>query len=70
MRGQADPFLKLVEDRKLQAIHIASSITYGSNEDDASASRCLSQMQLSEDQTKESFVSEIMNNLCIAAVRK
>lgn len=60
--------MKLIEDRKLQAIHTASSITYGSKEDDASAAGSLSQVKPTEDQTRELFVSEIMKSLSISAV--
>lgn len=36
---------------------------YGSKEDDASALKSLSQIQLSEDQTRESFANEIVKSL-------
>lgn len=60
--------MKLVEDQKLQAIHTESSISYGSKEDDASASGLFLQVKPTEDQTKESFVSEIMKSESISAV--
>ncbi|XP_031399290.1 protein SEMI-ROLLED LEAF 2 isoform X2 [Punica granatum] len=61
-----DPFLELVEDRKLQAVNNESKHhmdAYGSKEDDASALKSLAQIQLSEDQTRESFASEIVKTL-------
>lgn len=66
MENQADPFLELVEDRKLQAVNGGSkqhTNAYGSKEDDDSASNSLSQIQLSENQTRESFASEIVKSL-------
>ncbi|KAF8043985.1 hypothetical protein BT93_A2076 [Corymbia citriodora subsp. variegata] len=62
----ADPFLKLVEDRKLQAVDTGSrhqTNVYGSTEDDAAALKSLSHIQFSEDQTRESSASVILKTL-------
>ncbi|XP_022152010.1 uncharacterized protein LOC111019828 isoform X3 [Momordica charantia] len=62
----ADPFLHLVEDCKLQAVTIQSdkmTSPYGSNEDDDLASKSLSEVEITDDQTRESFVSEIVKSL-------
>ncbi|XP_038904576.1 protein SEMI-ROLLED LEAF 2 isoform X2 [Benincasa hispida] len=62
----ADPFLQLVEDCKLQAVTIQSDIRtslYGSKEDDDLASKFLSEEEITEDQTRESFVTEIIKSL-------
>ncbi|KAK4800064.1 hypothetical protein SAY86_025429 [Trapa natans] len=62
----ADPFLELIEDRKLHAVNFGSEHqmnAYGSKEDDASALRSLSQIQLSGDQTRDSFANEIVKSL-------
>lgn len=58
-----DPFLCLVGDSKLQAVNKTSTITFGSKEDDNSASRYLSEITITEDQTKEAFASEIVKSL-------
>ncbi|KAI3446472.1 hypothetical protein Pfo_003137 [Paulownia fortunei] len=61
-----DPFLCLVEDSKLQIIDTGSGhqkIIYGSKEDDISALNCLSEININDDQTKESLVSVIIKNL-------
>ncbi|CAL9753850.1 unnamed protein product [Musa acuminata subsp. burmannicoides] len=61
-----DPFLRLVEDGKLQAVNTASnnfSIAYGSQEDDNNALESLQAVELTESQSKESIVSLIMNSL-------
>ncbi|XP_052176294.1 protein SEMI-ROLLED LEAF 2 isoform X2 [Diospyros lotus] len=61
-----DPFLCLVEDCKLQAIdtefHHPKNI-YGSKEDDSSASKSLQDIEITEDQTKESLASVIVTCL-------
>lgn len=61
-----DPFLHLVEDSKLQASDSSSvhgKITYGSNEDDSSAQKCLSQINITEEQSMESMISLILKSL-------
>ncbi|KAL8459913.1 hypothetical protein ACS0TY_031715 [Phlomoides rotata] len=60
-----DPFLCLVEDSKLQISDagLGQNTTYGSKEDDASALKCLSEIEIREDQTKESLASVIVKNL-------
>lgn len=60
---QFDPFLCLVGDSKLQAVKKNTSIKFGSKEDDNSASRYLSEIIITEDQTRESFASEILKSL-------
>lgn len=62
----ADPFLKLVEDRKLQAVDTGSRHqmnVYGSTEDDAAALKSLSHIQFTEDQRRESCASVILKTL-------
>ncbi|KAI6696769.1 hypothetical protein NL676_016888 [Syzygium grande] len=62
----ADPFLKLVEDRKLQAVGTGSghqTNVYGSTEDDAAALKSLSHIQFTEDQTREYCASVILKTL-------
>lgn len=64
--NQADPFLKLVEDRKLQAVGTGSghqTNVYGSTEDDAAALKSLSHIQFTEDQTREYCASVILKTL-------
>lgn len=64
--NQADPFLELVGDRKLQVLDRGTehhTNAYGSKEDDDSALKSLSLIQLSENQTRESFASEIVKSL-------
>nr|XP_029118121.1 uncharacterized protein LOC114912641 [Elaeis guineensis] len=61
-----DPFLQLVEDSKLQAVNTTSDHlvkVYGSKEDDNSALISLSAVELTENQSKESMVSVILNSL-------
>ncbi|KAG7958714.1 hypothetical protein I3843_10G031900 [Carya illinoinensis] len=61
-----DPFLHVVEDCKLQAVKTGSdhpANIYGSKEDDNSASKYLSEKEITEDQTREFFVSEILKSL-------
>ncbi|GMY18926.1 protein EFR3 homolog B [Fagus crenata] len=65
-RAKVDPFLRLVEDCKLQAVKTGShhpSNVYGSKEDDGSASKSLSEIEITQDQTRESFASEIVKSL-------
>ncbi|KAK7404490.1 hypothetical protein VNO78_05421 [Psophocarpus tetragonolobus] len=53
-----DPFLELVDDVRLQAVYIESEkITYGSQEDDASAMKSLSAIKLDDKQLKETVIS-------------
>ncbi|KAL6530459.1 hypothetical protein OROMI_028348 [Orobanche minor] len=63
--SKVDPFLCLIEDSKLQLNEKGSGhqISYGSEEDDRSALRCLLDITINEDQTRESLVSVIINNL-------
>ncbi|XP_051142897.1 protein SEMI-ROLLED LEAF 2-like isoform X2 [Andrographis paniculata] len=61
-----DPFLCLVGDSKLQISETKSGnpkMVYGSTEDDSSALKCLSEIELSEDETKEALVSVVVKNL-------
>nr|XP_009789122.1 PREDICTED: protein EFR3 homolog B isoform X2 [Nicotiana sylvestris] len=61
-----DPFLHLVEDCKLQAADSSSGygkVIYGSKEDDSSAQKCLSQINITEEQSTESLVSLILKSL-------
>ncbi|XP_073306164.1 protein SEMI-ROLLED LEAF 2-like isoform X1 [Primulina huaijiensis] len=63
-----DPFLCLVEDSKLKITEAGlghQEFVYGSKEDDSSALSCLSEIKLTEDQTRESLVSIIIQNLGI-----
>lgn len=62
---QVDPFLCLVEDSKLQISETGEhqKITYGSQEDDSSALKCLSEIKINKEQTTESLVSVIIKNL-------
>ncbi|OMO71295.1 Armadillo-type [Corchorus capsularis] len=60
-----DPFLRLVEDRKLQAVNTGSDqpTVYGSKEDDNLALKALSQLQIAPEQRREALVSEIVKCL-------
>lgn len=61
-----DPFLCLVGDCKLQAVATTSmlgKIEYGSEEDNISATKCLSDMEITDDQTREHVVSLILKSL-------
>ncbi|XP_062221798.1 protein SEMI-ROLLED LEAF 2-like isoform X3 [Phragmites australis] len=61
-----DPFLRLVEDHRLQALDRAAepcSKVYGSKEDDDLALKSLSNIEMNEDQSKETSVSLILNSL-------
>lgn len=63
--SQVDPFLCLIEDSKLQTIEVGGhkKVMYGSQEDDVSAQKCLSEIKLNEEQTTESLVSAIIKHL-------
>lgn len=54
-----------MEDSKLQISDkgLEQITTYGSKEDDASAQKCLSDIEIHEDQTKESLATVIVKNL-------
>ncbi|TQD89872.1 hypothetical protein C1H46_024574 [Malus baccata] len=61
-----DPFLHLVEDRKLQAVKTGPNHPrhlYGSEEDDNMALKSLSEINITEEQTKEFFASEVVKSL-------
>ncbi|KAL5743993.1 hypothetical protein ACOSP7_026855 [Xanthoceras sorbifolium] len=61
-----DPFLRLVEDKKLQAVNSGSGQpknAFGSKEDDNLALKFLSEIVITEDQTRESFASDIVKSL-------
>ncbi|KAL0334302.1 UNVERIFIED_CONTAM: protein SEMI-ROLLED LEAF 2 [Sesamum angustifolium] len=55
-----DPYLTLAEDCKLEISSRAGHVAYGSKEDDSSAMKCLSEIKLTEDQTREYLVSLIV----------
>ncbi|PON91725.1 Armadillo-type fold containing protein [Trema orientale] len=59
-----DPFLHLVEDHKLQAVNSGSKAnTYGSKEDDSLALKSLSEIEITEEQTREYFAPEILKSM-------
>ncbi|KAL6635235.1 hypothetical protein ACP70R_027906 [Stipagrostis hirtigluma subsp. patula] len=61
-----DPYLRLVEDSRLQALDRAAEPSlriYGSKEDDDLALKSLSNIEMNEDQSKETSVSLILNSL-------
>ncbi|KAM1401746.1 hypothetical protein ACFX1X_028901 [Malus domestica] len=61
-----DPFLRLVDDHKLQAVISGPDQVrkvYGSKEDDENALRSLSAIEKSENQSKESFATMIVQTL-------
>ncbi|KAL9270752.1 SEMI-ROLLED LEAF 2-like protein [Drosera capensis] len=60
-----DPFLCLVGDSKLQATRKKSdsSIAFGSKEDDSFALKFFSGIEITGDQTRESYVSAILKSL-------
>ncbi|KAL9411821.1 hypothetical protein AB3S75_045426 [Citrus x aurantiifolia] len=63
---KVDPFLHLFEDKKLRAIHTGSDlpkIIFGSKEDDDLALKFLSEIENTDDQTRESLTSEILKSL-------
>jgi protein EFR3 len=59
-----DPFLYLLEDKKLQAVKSAPGMGphYGSEEDESNALRSLSAVELTESQSIESMASIIVNS--------
>ncbi|XP_051125298.1 protein SEMI-ROLLED LEAF 2-like [Andrographis paniculata] len=64
----ADPFLRLVDDCRLQALHneiVADDVVkvFSSKEDDEDALRSLSLINISGDQSPEAFASMILENL-------
>lgn len=63
---QVDPFLRLVEDCKLQVSHLGHDNPrpdYGSKEDNEDAEKSLSAVDTSESQSKESFAKLILQTL-------
>jgi hypothetical protein len=63
---QVDPFLCLIEDCRLRAIDSAAepcTKLYGSKEDDDLALKSLSNIDMNEDQSKETSVSLIFDSL-------
>ncbi|KAK8967044.1 hypothetical protein KSP40_PGU008773 [Platanthera guangdongensis] len=60
-----DPFLSLVEDSKLQAIKCNSDtpVAYGSKEDDFVAAKSLSEITLTDKQSREYMAAVIVNEL-------
>ncbi|XP_058730020.1 protein SEMI-ROLLED LEAF 2-like isoform X1 [Vicia villosa] len=58
IHSTVDPFLELVDDVRLQAVHIESEkIIYGSQEDDVAAIESLSAVELDDKQLKETVIS-------------
>ncbi|XP_065856437.1 protein SEMI-ROLLED LEAF 2 [Euphorbia lathyris] len=62
-RKMVDPFLHLVDDKKLKAVPDHPSSIYGSKDDDDSASKFLSEIDITGEQSREFFASEIMKSL-------
>lgn len=63
---QVDPFLKLVDDCKLQAVAAGSNQSreaYGSKSDDENALNSISTIEMTESQSKESFATMIVKAL-------
>ena len=63
---QVDPYLRLVEDRKLEAVTTDSghpAIVYGSKDDDSSALKSLSEIDVTGNQSREFFAAEIAKSL-------
>ena len=60
---QVDPFLHLVEDSRLQALDSAAEPCYGSKQDDDLALKSLSNIDMNEEQSKETSVSNIVSSL-------
>ncbi|KAJ3696274.1 hypothetical protein LUZ60_001651 [Juncus effusus] len=58
-----DPFLYLVEDKKLQAVKLTAGSNYGSEEDENNALNSISCVALSESQSIESMASTIINTI-------
>ncbi|KAK4432124.1 protein SEMI-ROLLED LEAF 2 [Sesamum alatum] len=54
-----DPYLCLAEDCKLEISSRAGPVPYGSKEDDSCALKCLSEIKLNENQTREFLASLI-----------
>lgn len=68
---QVDPFLFLVEDCKLKTVDYESdhhNIIYGSKEDDNTALQFLSELDLTEFQSKESLTSLLVKSLELSDV--
>ncbi|XP_023514370.1 uncharacterized protein LOC111778655 isoform X4 [Cucurbita pepo subsp. pepo] len=62
-RTKVDPFLKLVEDCKLQVVNLGQDNpkqVYGSKEDNENAAKSLSAVDQSESQSKKSFANLIL----------
>lgn len=57
-----DPFLHLVEDRKLEAVS-SVAVAYGSKEDDVAALKSLLAMDITGDQSREHFAAGIIKSL-------
>lgn len=56
----------MVEDRKLQAVKTGSdhpTIAYGSKEDDNLALKSLSEIAITDEQTREFFASQVVKSL-------
>lgn len=53
----------MVDNSKLQAVTTGSDHSYGSKEDDSAATRSLSEIKLTENQSQESMASVIMKSL-------
>ena len=60
---QVDPFLHLVEDSRLQALDSTVEPCYGSKQDDDLALKSLSNIDMNEEQSKETSVSNIVSSL-------
>ncbi|XP_038992706.1 protein SEMI-ROLLED LEAF 2-like [Hibiscus syriacus] len=61
-----DPFLRLVDDRKLRAVNTIPdqpTNVYGSKEDETSALKTLSEIRITPEQSRETLASEIMKSL-------
>ncbi|KAE8681830.1 hypothetical protein F3Y22_tig00111303pilonHSYRG00019 [Hibiscus syriacus] len=61
-----DPFLSLLDDRRLQAVNTVPdhpTNVYGSKEDDAVSLKTLPEIQIASDQSRETLSSEIMKTL-------
>ncbi|PUZ77921.1 hypothetical protein GQ55_1G412000 [Panicum hallii var. hallii] len=62
-KSTVDPFLRLVEDSRLQALDNTTEPCYGSKQDDDLALKSLSNIDMNEEQSKETSVSNILNSL-------
>lgn len=58
-----DPFLRLVDDCKLEAVKTELQKVYGSKEDDEDALKSLSEIEIVENQSKESLATMIVKFL-------